>query len=158
MDYTLNTLNFDDFYKDSALGLLHLAGTFPNKTDLYVSDIVGPDETDEYGLHSPRYLSALSALIWLIEEGFIRCDSVHKQENLEQAVISHSTFLKLWNSAPKEVIDRIDDLTEVKRQEELENTQRLGNDYSYLYIIHSAIKSSNSNLLAQVMLNFYAEA
>ena len=51
-------LNLLDFYKDCALVLMSLHRAFPRKTDLFVEDLIGPDEVDEFGLHTKRLAEA----------------------------------------------------------------------------------------------------
>lgn len=43
-------LQIDDFYKDAASGLLMLYQAFPRKLALYVEDLIGREEPDEFGL------------------------------------------------------------------------------------------------------------
>ena len=65
-------LQIDEFYKDCAAGLLLLYQVFPQRTALYVEDLIGLEETDEFGLPSKRHLSCLGAMLWLADEGWIR--------------------------------------------------------------------------------------
>ncbi|HAN52622.1 MAG TPA: hypothetical protein DCQ75_06310, partial [Pseudomonas sp.] len=58
-------LQIDDFYKDAAGGLLALYQAFPRKIALYVEDLIGREEPDEFGLPSKRHQSCLGALLWL---------------------------------------------------------------------------------------------
>lgn len=88
-------VNIDDFYRDMATVLLVLYQQFPRKITLYVDDICGPDETDDFGLHSPRYLSALGAMIWLGDEGYIRYDNIAREEALDQACLTQKGFSKM---------------------------------------------------------------
>lgn len=88
-------VNIDDFYRDMATVLLALYQQFPRKVTLYVEDICGPDETDDFGLHSPRYLSALGAMIWLGDEGYIRYDSIAREEALDEACLTQKGFSKM---------------------------------------------------------------
>jgi hypothetical protein len=88
-------VNIDDFYRDMATVLLALYQQFPRKITLYVDDICGPDETDDFGLHSPRYLSALGAMIWLGDEGYIRYDNIAREEALDQACLTQKGFSKM---------------------------------------------------------------
>lgn len=88
-------INIDDFYHDMAVILLSLYQQFPQKTSLYVEDICGPDDADEYGLHSKRYLSSIGALMWLQDEGYIRYSDIIKQESAEDCTITQKGFLKL---------------------------------------------------------------
>jgi hypothetical protein len=88
-------LHIDDFYLDAGRVLLQLYQTFPRKTAIYVEDISGPDEPDEYGLHSKRYLACLSAMIWLAEQGYLSYESCIRQEAIDQAALSHKGFTLL---------------------------------------------------------------
>ena len=88
-------INIDDFYRDMATVLLALYQQFPRKITLYVDDICGPDEVDDFGLHSPRYLSALGAMIWLGDEGYIRYEQIAREEALDFACLTQKGFSKL---------------------------------------------------------------
>ena len=88
-------LHIDDFYRDCALILLRLYGTFPRKTILYVDDICGPDSPDEFGLHSERHQSCFSAMVWLAEAGYVSFTETIREEALDQAVLTQRGFLLL---------------------------------------------------------------
>lgn len=88
-------VNIDDFYHDVAVTLLSLYQQFPQKISLYIEDICGPDEVDEFGLHSPRYLSSLAALTWLHDEGYIRYMDIIKQDTAESCTLTQKAFVKL---------------------------------------------------------------
>jgi len=93
-------LQIDDFHKDAAAGLLRLHQAFPRKIALYVEDLIGREEPDEFGLPSLRHQSCLSALLWLAEEGYLRFDSTIRHEALDQAVLSEKGFLRLSRPHP----------------------------------------------------------
>jgi len=65
-------INIENFYRHIAVALNLLYSNFPSKFALYVDEVAGIDEPDEYGLHSPRYTSGFFALLWLEEEGYMR--------------------------------------------------------------------------------------
>jgi hypothetical protein len=88
-------LHIDDFYHDVAKIFLCLYAIFPRKTILYVEDISGPDEPDEFGLHHPRYQAGFSAMVWLAEHGYLKFEDTIRQEALDQAVLSQKAFLLL---------------------------------------------------------------
>ncbi|GAB3473882.1 hypothetical protein [Azotobacter salinestris] len=88
-------LQIDDFHKNAAAGLLRLYQAFPRKIALYVEDLIGREEPDEFGLPSTRHQSCLGALLWLAEEGYLRFDSTIRHEALDQAVLSEKGFLRL---------------------------------------------------------------
>ncbi len=91
----MSDLHIDDFYKDVAISLLHLYQFFPRKTILYVEDVCGADQPDEFGLHSNRFLSGFSTLVWLGDQGYLNYQAPIKQEALDQAVLTEKGFLLL---------------------------------------------------------------
>lgn len=99
-------LQIDDFYKDAASGLLRLYQAFPRKMALYVEDLIGREETDEFGLPSKRHQSCLGALLWLAEEGYLRFESNIAYDALDQAVLSEKGFLRLSRNVPHALPDR----------------------------------------------------
>ncbi|MBB1520984.1 hypothetical protein [Aquipseudomonas guryensis] len=93
-------LQIDEFYKDAAAGMLLLYQAFPRKVALYVEDLIGREEPDEFGLPSKRHQSCLGALLWLAEEGYLRYDSTIGYDALDQAVLSEKGFLRLSRGLP----------------------------------------------------------
>ncbi|PZP26053.1 hypothetical protein [Pseudomonas kuykendallii] len=93
-------LQIDEFYKDAAAGMLLLYQAFPRKVGLYVVDLIGFEEPDEFGLPSKRHQNCLGALIWLADEGYIRYESSIRYEALDQAVLSEKGFLRLARAVP----------------------------------------------------------
>mgnify|MGYP000751864506 CR=1 FL=1 len=91
----MSDIHIDDFYKDVALTFLHLYKTFPRKTILYTEDICGTDTPDEFGLHSDRFLSGFSAMVWLGEQGYLKYDAPIKQEGLDQVTLTEKGLLLL---------------------------------------------------------------
>ena len=88
-------LHIDDFYRDVAKIFLRLYAVFPRKTVLYVEDISGPDQPDEFGLHDPRFEACFSTLVWLAEQDYLRFDDTLGREGLDQAVLTRHSFLLL---------------------------------------------------------------
>ncbi|MCC5887126.1 MAG: hypothetical protein JJT88_11905 [Gammaproteobacteria bacterium] len=95
----MSDLHIDDFCKDIALVLNQLYLMFPRKSSLFVEDISGPDEPDEYGLHSARHMACLSAMLWLAEEGYIRFEDTIRQEAVDQVVLGGRMFSLLSSVA-----------------------------------------------------------
>ncbi len=56
--------------------------------DLFVEDVYQEEETDEFGLHSDRYIACFQALVWMREEGFIRFTNTLRSDAVEQAVLT----------------------------------------------------------------------
>lgn len=99
-------LQIEDFHKDVASGLLMLYQAFPRKTTLYIEDLIGREEPDEFGLPSKRHLGCLGALLWLAEEGYIRFESTIQFQAVDQAVLTEKAFLRLTrNIADAKVAD-----------------------------------------------------
>ena len=88
-------IHIDDFYRDVAKIFMRLFAIFPRKTALYVEDISGPDQPDEFGLHHPRFEACFSAMVWLAENGYIQFQEAIRQEALDQVVLSRKAFLIL---------------------------------------------------------------
>ncbi|MEX2962023.1 hypothetical protein [Microbulbifer sp. TYP-18] len=91
----LNDLHINDFFRDAGGILLTLFNQFPVPATVYVEDIAGPDQADEFGLHSPRHLACLGAITWLQQSGYIQFAQLVRQEAVEEAVLSHRGFLLL---------------------------------------------------------------
>lgn len=98
-------LQIDEFYKDAASALLMLYQAFPRKVALYVEDLIGREEPDEFGLPSKRHQGCLSALLWLADEGYLRYDSTIAYDALDQAVLSEKGFLRLSRSLGPHLVD-----------------------------------------------------
>lgn len=95
-------INIENFYKHIARTLNILYGAFPTKQAIYVDEVAGIDEPDEYGLHSPHYTAGFFALIWLADEGYLRYADTIRQDGIDQACLTHKAFLKL--TQPEEPI------------------------------------------------------
>ncbi|WP_295804067.1 hypothetical protein [uncultured Microbulbifer sp.] len=91
----LDDLHIHDFYRDAGRILLALFQQFPAPATVYVEDIAGPDTPDEFGLHSPRHLACLGAMTWLKECGYINFSQLVRQEAVEEASLTHHSFLLL---------------------------------------------------------------
>ncbi len=97
-------LQIEDFYRDVATIFLRLYACFPRKITLYVDEVSGPDEPDEYGLHHPRFEAGFSAMVWLADEGYIRFEDTIRQEALDQVVLTRRGFLLLSSRAEPELV------------------------------------------------------
>ncbi|NRB42938.1 MAG: hypothetical protein HRU20_31470 [Pseudomonadales bacterium] len=88
-------IHIEEFYHDVACILTSLYATFPRLSTVYVEDIAGPDTVDEYGLHSERHLSCFSTLLWLKKHQLIHFEDCIRQEAVDQATLTQSSFLVL---------------------------------------------------------------
>ena len=92
-------IHIEEFYKDAAIALVQLYNAFPRRVNLFVEDIAGPDEPDEFGLHSKRHMACFGTLLWLAEEGLLRYVDTIRQEALDQAVLTQRAFVRLSSPA-----------------------------------------------------------
>jgi hypothetical protein len=92
-------INIENFYRHIAKILSILYASFPSKTPIYVDDVAGIDEPDEYGLHSPTYTAGFYAILWLADEDYVRYSDTIRQDGVDQAVLTHHAFLKLTEVA-----------------------------------------------------------
>lgn len=132
-------LHIDDFYRDTAAGLLMLHQAFPRKITLYVEDLIGREEPDEFGLPSKRHQSCLSALLWLAEEGYLRFDSTIQYQALDQAVLTEKAFLRLTRG----VVDQTSTTASLPP-----SVQRV--HASLAHQLREALKSGHSDRLARI--------
>jgi len=88
-------INIENFYKHIGKVLSILYAAFPTKSAIYVDEVAGIDDPDEYGLHSPDYTSGYFALIWLGDEGYLRYTDTIRQDGIDQAALTHKAFLRL---------------------------------------------------------------
>jgi len=121
-------IHIDDFYRDVAKILTLLYSVFPRKTTLYVEDVSGPDEPDEFGLHHPRFQAGFSAMVWLAEHGYLLFRDTIREEALDQVVLSQKAFLVLTapsDESPAQVDDSDPALTSSAAQEMQTNVAQL---------------------------------
>ncbi len=88
-------INIDNFYRHIAKILSILYAAFPTRSPVYVDDVAGIDDPDEYGLHSPHYTAGFFALIWLADEGFLRYSDTIRQDGVDQAALTNKAFMRL---------------------------------------------------------------
>lgn len=91
----MNSINIDEFFTDAAKILTSLQRSFPTPIILQVDDICGPEDTDEFGMHSARYLACFAAMMWLAEEGYLRFNETIRSEAIDEAVLSARCFVLL---------------------------------------------------------------
>jgi hypothetical protein len=144
----MTDIHIDDFYKDVAKILLHLYVSFPKPTQIYVEDISGADEPDEYGLHSPRHNACFSTLLWLAQSGYIHYADTIRQEALDQAVLTQKAFL---------LLTAYSELADSHPKVKTENPPSVKEEFSSnIHQIRLALKSSSSvqiRKIVQYLLN-----
>lgn len=88
-------INVENFYRDVGSIFTTLYASFPSKAAIYVDEVSGVDEPDEYGMHNPRYTAGFFAMLWLAEEGYMRYAEVIRQDGVDQATLTEKGFLIL---------------------------------------------------------------
>ncbi len=148
-------IHVEEFYKDVAVALVQLYSVFPRRMNLFVEDIAGPDEADEFGLHSSRHMACFGALLWLEEEGLIRYVDTIRQEALDQAVLTHKAFVRLSAPALLSLAERLsvsagDSNLPPSVQRDLS---------TYVHLLRSAIRSGSSDKISlAVQSAFFADS
>lgn len=138
-------IHVEEFYKDTAIALVQLYGAFPRRVNLFVEDIAGPDDPDDFGLHSKRHMACFGALLWLAEEGFLRYVDTIRQEALDQAVLTQTAFVRLSapaDSAPESVRAEPDPGLPDPVRDDLS---------THIHLIRDALKSGSSVRISRVM-------
>ena len=125
-------VHIDDFFKDTAIALLTGMQQFPSPKTLFIEDICGPDDMDEFGLHSPRHLAALGAIQWMKDEGFARFGAMDRQESVDDLVLTSKSFSRLLKDVP---------------------------DYSQplFRVLHEAIQDADSSLVRTLLTNHFLD-
>ncbi len=149
-------IHVEEFYKDVAIALVQLYGAFPRRVNLFVEDIAGPDEPDEFGLHSKRHMACFGALLWLQEEGLLRYVDTIRQEALDQAVLSHAAFVRLSAPAPASLNQLV---APPPQPTEGHLPASIQQDLStYIHLIRTALKSGHSGRISQIVqATFFAD-
>ena len=137
----MSDIHIDDFFKDAAKILCRLYLSFPRETTIFVEDICGNSETDEYGMHNDRYLACLSALLWLAEENYLRYDQTIRQEAVDRAVLTGRCFSILSSPCNHHEPRDIENLPESVRLE-------LG---THIHNLREALKSRSSSRISRAM-------
>ncbi|SRR5690554_7211600 len=140
-------IHVEEFYKDVAIALAQLYATFPRRTNLFVEDIAGPDEPDEFGLHSKRHMACFGALLWLAEEGLVRYVDTIRQEALDQAVLTREAFIRLSAPAPQALARSLGELPD-----EPGLPASVRQDLStWIHLLRSALKNGSSTRISRTV-------
>ncbi|MEX2474809.1 hypothetical protein [Marinobacter sp.] len=142
-------IHIEEFYKDAAIALLQLYNSFPRRINLFVEDIAGPDEPDEFGLHSKRHMACFGALLWLEEEGLLRYVDTIRQEALDQAVLTRDAFVRLSTPASGTLLSAPDTHSPMVADTLPESVRQ---DLStHIHLIRNALRSGSSSSITRVM-------
>lgn len=141
-------LNILDFYKDTALILMSLQRVFPRKMDLFVEDLIGPDQVDEFGLHTKRHEACFGAMLWLSEEGYLKYGATIRQEGVDQAYLTSQGLIKLTTIVNAPLTEsKLEDVPSFEAQERLTMIEHM----------RRAVNSQSSEQITQVMRAFFNE-
>ena len=102
-------IHIEEFFLDCTKILKQIYQAFPKNTNVYVEDISGPDQADEYGLHSDRFQSCFGAMLWLEHEKFIRFESTMRQEAIDQANLSAKGLRMMASICNDEYLNSLSD-------------------------------------------------
>ncbi len=149
----MSDIHIQDFYKDVGLVLSKLYSTFPRQSTLYVEDISGSDQVDEYGLHSDRHMSGLSAIIWLKDQGYIDYAGLVRQEAVDFAVLTEKSFLILTSQATVSLPESMRENLELDELPSFALKKALSN----INLLRQALKSRSSINIEQVVFHLLEE-
>ncbi|NMT63953.1 hypothetical protein [Marinobacter orientalis] len=139
-------IHIEEFYRDAAIALIQLYNAFPRRVNLFVEDIAGSDEPDEFGLHSKRHMACFGTLLWLAEEGLLRYVDTIRQEALDQAVLTQRAFVRMSSPASPDLQE--EDLPQ--RGQDLPPAIR--EDFStHIHVLRTALRSGSSVKISRVM-------
>ncbi len=152
----MSDLHIDDFCKDSARILVALYAKFPQKLILYVEDIAGPDQPDEFGLHSPRHQACFSTMLWLAETDYISYIQPVRQEALEGATLTHRgfTFLASRDTTGPAYASDTENSLEPERTNSPEPGQ-IKNPETRIEKIRRELREGSSETLKKLMLEYF---
>lgn len=146
----MGDIHIEEFYHDIGLILSRLYASFPRRTTIYVIDISGEDEADEFGLHSERYLSCFSAMVWLKDQGYIDFYSTIKQDAVDQAVLTQKSFLILSNQASVIIGDEpdLENLSPYIAQKSITNVN----------VLRRALKSQSAIKISKIVFHIMEQS
>lgn len=148
-------INIDNFYRHIAKILSILYTAFPTRSPIYVDDVAGIDEPDEYGLHSPHYTAGFFALIWLADEGFLRYADTIRQDGIDQAALTNKAFMRLTQPVERIYVEPVysHDESNVVNIAPVENLSPsiIENQKLVINQLRFALKSEDSIAIAKVV-------
>ena len=130
-------IHIDEFYHDAAVILTRLFQVFPRPVTVFVEDISGEDEPDEFGVHSSRYQACFATLLWLGEEGYIRYQDTIKSEAIDQAVLTGRCFTALLAPVTHPLENQLEDQADLPPSVQAERA-------SCVSTLQGALKSRSS--------------
>ncbi|MEM7100327.1 MAG: hypothetical protein AAF541_18820 [Pseudomonadota bacterium] len=141
-------IHIEEFYADAAKMLVSLYGIFPRPVTLFVEDICGPDEPDEYGVHSHRHQACFATMLFLANEGFIQFGQTIRSEAVDQASLTGKCFSSLMTPLAIELVSPVD-----KSLPPSVLTERS----TVAFQLTEAIKLNNTERTSTIMLHLICE-
>lgn len=139
-------IHIEEFYKDAAIALVQLYNAFPRRVNLFVEDIAGSDEPDEFGLHSKRHMACFGTLLWLAEEGLLRYVDTIREEALDQAVLTQRAFVRMSSPASPDLQEK--DIPQTGQ----DLPPAIREDFStHIHMLRTALRSGSSARISRVM-------
>lgn len=139
-------IHIEEFYKDAAIALVQLYNAFPRRVNLFVEDIAGSDEPDEFGLHGKRHMACFGTLLWLAEEGLLRYVDTIRQEALDQAVLTQRAFVRMSSPASPDLQEK--DIPQTGQ----DLPPAIREDFStHIHMLRTALRSGSSARISRVM-------
>lgn len=118
-------IHITDFYADTGRILVSLYRSFPREDTLWIDDICGPDELDEFGQHSKRHQAGLATVLWLRREGYLTFTNQDAMAGFNHCVLTEKGFALLsgWhqNTAEQRPIDALDAALASGSSQQMEN-------------------------------------
>ncbi len=105
-------IHMTDFYNDAGRILINRYRCFPREEPLWVDDICGPHDLDEFGQHSPRHMACLATVLWLTREGYLTYTSQDGQAGFNHCVLTEKSLALLcgWHiDRPQRPIDALEE-------------------------------------------------
>lgn len=88
-------LHMTDFYNDTGRILVSLYRSFPREETLWVDDICGPTQLDEFGQHSIRHQACMATVLWLRREGYLTFTTQDGQAGFDHCVLTEKALALL---------------------------------------------------------------
>lgn len=139
----MSDIHIDDFYKDAAKVLLQLYAIFPRRSAIYVEDISGPAQPDEYGVPDDRFHACFSTMVWLGEHDYLQYVDTIRQEAIDQATLTQKGFMLLSS--------RGDSPVTASEENANEPASMAHKTQSNIHLLRSAVKSRSSSEINRVM-------
>ncbi|MDQ2075247.1 hypothetical protein [Marinimicrobium sp. ABcell2] len=150
-------IHIADFYKDAARTLIQLFNQFPRPIMLFVEDIAGPDTPDEFGLHSPRHQACFATMLWLEKSGYIRYESLVRQEALDQATLTQRGFTLLASRLPIAEIPGMTPPGQDQDNGDLPGPE-VATQTNGAHLLRQVLQHGSSSAIEQVMLELLRQA